>query len=85
MTKDQSIKAVRAYVKSAWPVSSTTRDGSWRAAWAQSRIANIGLELFRELVANEGYQPVHIGEVYLLRFPGPSKRLADGAIRCEGL
>ncbi len=85
MTKDQAISAVRAYCQSAWPVSSVTRDGCLRRAWAESRLPNVGIELFRELLANEGFTPVHIGEIYLLRFPGPNKRLADGAIKCMGL
>ncbi len=86
MTKDEAIKAVRAYCENAWPCSSATRDGCWRKSWAESRLPNVGLNLFMELMANEGYQPRLFGEnVWILRLPGPNERLAAGSIKCMGV
>ena len=88
MTKDQALAAVRKYVSKAWPVSSLTKDGAWRAAWAQSHIPSLGLILFMELVANEGFTPRQFGGEngpWILRFPGPNERLATGAIKCMGV
>ena len=87
MTKEQAKEAVRRYVAKAWPCSSLTRDGCWRAAWAQSHLA-IGLIDFMSLVAAEGFRPRRFGGdggPWILRFPGREPaRLADGAITCEG-
>lgn len=87
MEKNQAILAVREYASCAWPVSSLTKDGAVRKAWAESHLPNIGLNLFRELLANEGFTPKQYGGEngpWIIRLPGPSKKLADGAIRCEG-
>lgn len=88
MTKDQAILAVRKYLARGWPVSSLTKDGAWRAAWAQSHIPSLGLILFMELVTAEGFTPKQYGEPngpWILKLPGPSKRLAAGAIKCMGV
>lgn len=89
MTKAEAVAAVRAYVSKAWPASSLTRDGCWRAAWAASHIASLGLIDFMNLVTAEGFSPKQYGEPtgpWLLRFPGrPPARLHDGSIRCEGV
>lgn len=88
MDKNQAILAVRKYASRAWPVSSLTKDGCLRKAWAESRLPNLSLELFRELLAKEGYSPRQFGGEngpWIMRLPGPSKKLADSFIRCEGL
>ena len=79
-----ALESVRAYVETAWPCSSLTRDGAYRKAWAESRLP-IGLNEFMAALSELQWKPVHVGECYILRFPGPSKKLADGFIRCEGL
>ena len=86
MDKNEAILAVKKYCKTAWPVSSASRDGCWRKAWGESRLPNLGLNLFMELVQREGFSVRLFGEnVYILQLPGPSKKLAEGFIRCEGL
>ena len=81
MTRAEATKAVKRYVSQSWPVSSLTVDGAIRAAWAQSHIPNISLELFRELLAAQGYKPRLFGEVWIIQFPGREPaRLADGCI-----
>lgn len=87
MTEAESKIAVRRYVRKAWPCSSLTKLGAYRRAWAESHLPNIGLNLFMELVAAEGFSPKRDDETgrWIIRFPGPSKKLADSFIRCEGL
>lgn len=80
-----ALESVKKYVSTGWPVSSQTRDGCWRKAWAESRLSNIGLNQFMGLVKAEGFTPRQFGEVWIIRFPGPSRELAKGAIRCAGL
>ena len=81
MTKAEAVKAVQRYVATAWPTSSLNFEGAIRAAWAQSHIPNISLELFRELLDLEGYKPRLFGDVWIIQFPGqPPTRLADGCV-----
>ncbi len=88
MTKKQAIRAVRAYTANAWPVASKTSDGCLRKAWAESHLPNVGLELFRELMANEGFVPRQYGGVdgpWIMKLPGPNKQLAAGMLKCQGV
>lgn len=88
MTDSEAKAAVRAYVENAWPVSSLNADSCWRKAWAESHLPNIGLNLFRELVLKEGYSPRQFGGPegpYIMRLPGPSRKLADGFLKYEGM
>ena len=88
MNRPEASVAVKAYVARAWPVSSMTRDGAIRKAWGESRLPNIGLEMFREMLAGEGFIPRQFGGEngpWILQFPGPGdKRLAAGFLKCEG-
>ena len=68
-----ALESVRAYVDSAWPISSLTRDGVLRKAWGESRLPNVGLNEFKGALLDLGWKPVKIGEVWLLRFPGPER------------
>lgn len=82
MTKEQAKDAVSRYASRAWPTTSKTFLGAIRAAWAQSHIPNISLELFRELLESEGYRPVQFGGPngpWIIQLPGrPPARLSEG-------
>ena len=84
MTKAEAKKAVQRYLSRAWPVSSLTRGGCWRAAWAASHIPGIGLVDFENLVTASGFTPKQYGEQgpYILRLPGRPK---VSTIECEGV
>ena len=85
MNKAEAILAVRKYVSAALPVSSLSKLGVWRRAWAASHIPGIGLIDFENIVTAQGYTPRKFGEVWILQFPGKAPaRLADGSITCEG-
>lgn len=87
MTKAEALAAVAAYLATAWPVSSLTKSGAWRAAWAASHIPGIGLIDFENIVTDAGYTPRQYGGEngpWILRLPGPSEKLAAGCIKCEG-
>lgn len=71
---------VRRYCQSGWPVASKTLEGCQRKAWSQSKIPNIGLTEFSELLAAEGFRPRLYGIFWILKL-GTNK---TQAIKCEG-
>ena len=77
--------AVRAWCDRAWPVAAKSATLVIAKAWGEYGGANIGAETFRECVKLAGYVPQKFGEVWFLRFPGPSPVLAAGSIKCMGL
>ena len=58
---------VRRYVKTGWPVASKTLDGCLRKSWSASKIPNLGLTEFTELLAAEGFRPRQYGIFWILR------------------
>jgi len=76
---------VRAWCDRAWPVSAKSAAQVVAKAWGEYGAVNIRVETFRECVKLAGYEPQRFGEIFLLRFPGPSPALAAGAIKCMGV
>lgn len=72
---------VRRYCRTGWPVASRTLDGCLRKAWSASKIANLGLTEFVDLLAAEGFRPRLYGVFWLLRLPGPKVQ----TVKCEGV
>ncbi len=73
-------EAVQAYVDSAWPVFSLTREGAYRRAWAESHLP-IGLEEFKAALSELEWLPVKVDEFWFLQFRNGKAQ----SIRCEGL
>lgn len=76
----EHLEAVRRYIVTAWPVSSTTRGGCVRKAWGESRLPNIGLEQFKAALLRFGWKPVPVGEMWFLKFRNDEAQ----RIKCEG-
>ena len=72
---------VRRYCQSGWPVASKTLEGCLRKAYGASRIENLGLIEFTELLAGEGFRPRLYGIFWILKL-GNGKA---ATIKCKGV
>lgn len=64
---------VAHYVRTGWPVASRTLDGCLRKAYGASRIPNLGLIEFIDLLAAEGFRPQKYGIFFMFGSRGLRK------------
>lgn len=69
MTDAEQHEAVRRYVVTASPVTSTTRGGCYKKAWQASKL-DMHPEKFRYILRQFQWKPVPDGELWTLEFRG---------------
>ena len=85
MTTKKAQKRIAEWAEKTWPVSSNvSAEECIRKAYGEFGGLNCSVELFRETLAKIGFVPVHVGECFILRLPGPTPRLAEQFLKCEG-
>ena len=69
----------------AWPVSShISAEDAYRKCWGEYGESGCSLVTFTEVLQSLGFDVQLFGKVWIIRLPGPSPKMAAGAIRCEG-
>ena len=76
---------ISGWASKAWPVSShVSAEDCYRKAWGEWGGSDCSLPSFTEALQSLGFSVQVFGSVWLIRLPGPSPKLATGAIRCGG-
>ena len=77
--------AISEWARKAWPVSShVSAEDAYLKCWGEYGESGCSFVTFKEALQSLGFGVQLFGQVYLIRLPGPSPKLAAGAIRCEG-
>ena len=77
--------AISEWARKAWPVSSQiSAEDAYRKCWGEYGESGCSLVTFKEVLQTLGFAAQLFGHVWLIRLPGPSPKLAAGAIQYEG-
>lgn len=77
--------AIVKWARKAWPVSShISAEDAYCKCWGEYGESGCSLVTFTEVLQSLGFGVQLFGHVWIIRLPGPSPKLAAGAIRCEG-
>ena len=77
--------AIVKWASAAWPVfSHVSAEDAYRKCWGEYGESGCSFVTFKEVLQSLGFAAQLFGSVWIIRLPGPSPKMAAGAIRCEG-